>query len=87
MAANKTCAVFSGRAAEDVHHLRGRAGTLLIDRRFFKAVSRKGHRWIDANREEARKRGLLCQRGEWGKAPDDEETRRLKEIIRNVEHG
>jgi hypothetical protein len=30
-------------------------------------VSDEGHRWIDANRDEARKYGWLAGRGDWHK--------------------
>ncbi len=32
--------------ATDIHHLRGRAGQLLLDERYWLAVSRKAHDWI-----------------------------------------
>lgn len=54
--------------ATDIHHVRGRIGKLLMDQRYWLAVSRKGHRWIHDNIEEARKRGWIAQRGDWGKA-------------------
>lgn len=51
----------------EVHHTRGRAGALLLDKRFWIAVSRIGHRWIHSNPAEARRRGWLCAVGEWNK--------------------
>lgn len=47
------------------HHFRGRLGPLLTDTRFFIPVCRKAHRWIDANRAEARLMGLLCDIGQF----------------------
>ncbi len=49
----------------DVHHMRGRAGTLLLDRRFWLGVSRAGHDWIGTNMERARDLGFLCEKGLW----------------------
>lgn len=69
--------------SRDVHHSRGRAGTLLIDVRFWKAVSRRGHYWIDDHPKEARAMGLLCEPGEWNRPPRDAETARLKQLMRH----
>ena len=71
---NKVCCL-DGCAnwSEDVHHSRGRIGDLLFDTRFFLAVCREHHAWIDANRDRARtmlamkgtnrRLPLLCQPG------------------------
>jgi len=77
----RRCAVFPSKAATQVHHVRGRLGPLIIDKRFWKGVSMEGHVWIDANRSKARKLGLLAAEGYWHVWPDDEETRRLKNIL------
>lgn len=61
--------------------MRGRAGTLLIDVRFWKAVSREAHDWIQAHPVEARAEGLLCGPGEWNVAPRDAETARLRALL------
>jgi len=71
------------RAATQVHHSRGRDGTLIIDERFFVPVSDAGHDWIQRNPAAARRAGLLCKRGQWGCAPKDAVTDGLKEMIRN----
>ena len=63
--AHPFCSVLPDRRSETIHHQRGRVGTLLLDERFWIAVSLDGHRWIDANRDEARRRGLLAQIGQW----------------------
>jgi hypothetical protein len=55
--------------ATELHHRFGRAGKLLLWEPGFLAVSAQGHAWIDANRDEARKRGLLCPVGQWNKQP------------------
>ena len=66
--AGKRCAVFPDLPAEEVHHSRGRFGALLLDERYWVAVSRDGHRWIHANVTEARERGWICAKGDWGRA-------------------
>jgi hypothetical protein len=86
LARNTVCAVTGTRATE-VHHARGRVGTLLIDERFWVAVSRPGHRWIEDNKELARKSGLLCEKGLWNVAPKDAVTAKLECMIREVVHG
>lgn len=53
--------------ATEVHHTRGRIGSLLNDERFWLAVSQYGHEWIHAHPNDARKLGLLCQVGQWNK--------------------
>lgn len=53
--------------ATDIHHVRGRLGPLLTDRRYFKATCSKSHRWIHANVTLARALGLLAQPGEWNR--------------------
>lgn len=45
------------------HHIRGRAGTLYRDQRYWMAVSKQGHRWIHSHPAEAKSRGWL---GPWG---------------------
>lgn len=78
------CEKNSKLISEDVHHSRGRAGTLLLDVRFWKAVARKSHDWIQAHPEEARARGLLCQPGEWNRPPRDAETARLRALMMSL---
>ncbi len=51
--------------ATQVHHTRGRIGRLLLDERFWVAVSAAGHEWIHRNIEAARQLGLICERGLW----------------------
>lgn len=53
--------------ATDIHHVRGRAGPLLTDRRHFKATCRNAHDWIHAQPSLARALGLLAQPGQWNK--------------------
>lgn len=86
--ANPICAVHAdGKVkclADQIHHVRGRLATLLIDTRFFKGVCLCGHQFIDQNRELTRECGLLCDKGDWNKAPEDEETRVIREIIKDI---
>lgn len=70
---NPACAVKPGREADDVHHLRGRSGSLLRDTRYWLPVSRAAHVWIDANRAEARAKGWLCEKGDWLRVDEDEQ--------------
>ena len=51
--------------ATDVHHTRGRAGSLLLDERFWIPACRRCHDWIRSNVIEARSRALLCAEGLW----------------------
>lgn len=53
----------------EIHHTRGRLGSLLTDKRYWLAVSKQGHRWIHSNITEARKRGWICEKGKWNVAP------------------
>lgn len=66
----KRCAVFPHLEATEIHHVRGRLGPLLLDERHWLAVSRAGHLWIDAFRDEARAKGWLAQRGDWHRTDD-----------------
>jgi len=58
---NKICPI-TGEMATEVHHKKGRCGALLTDVRFFLAVSRRGHVWIEANPAEAEKLGYVIKR-------------------------
>lgn len=49
------------------HHKKGRDGLLLFDVRHFLPCCLWSHRWIDANKDEARSLGLLAAPGEWNK--------------------
>ena len=53
------------RQASQIHHYSGRDGLLLFDPDNFVPVCTECHRWIDANRDEARRLGLLAKEGEW----------------------
>ena len=55
-----------------IHHIRGRAGELLCDKRWFLGVHDDCHRWIDSHRAEAQARGWLAKKGQWNTKPKDE---------------
>ena len=71
----------------DVHHLRGKVSTLLWDVRFWKLTDRSTHIWIENNKDAARAQGLLCQKGDWLKIPDDEITHELKITMQCLKNG
>ena len=54
--------------SEQIHHARGRLYGLLLDERYWFAVSAKAHDWIHRNPNAARALGLLCEHGKWGTA-------------------
>lgn len=66
LAVHRHCAACCGLAAE-VHHTRGRAGTLLLDTRYWMALCPACHRWVHENIEAARKRNLIAAAGDWNK--------------------
>lgn len=53
----KTCPEYPKLPVEDVHHMRGREGSLLLDTRYWLAVSRKAHIKITNNPAWARSKG------------------------------
>lgn len=59
------CEMCSVRKADSLHHCRGRAGSLLSDARYFKALCEPCHDWIHANPQKARQAGLLAHFGKW----------------------
>ncbi len=54
------------RATEN-HHKRGRISLLLLDKRYWTAICRECHNWIRDHVEEARKLGLIAQKGDWNR--------------------
>lgn len=45
-----------------LHHQRGRIGAFLTDKRYFKSLCGKHHRWVEENPTEAIKMGLSIKR-------------------------
>jgi hypothetical protein len=79
------CAVHGGNCvATEVHHTKGRARTLLIDARWWKAVCSGGHAWIHDQIATARAEGFLCAKGDWNKSPWDLEAIRLAAIMQSL---
>jgi hypothetical protein len=72
--ANHTTCEVTGEPATEVHHRRGRVGTLLIDTRFWMAVSRVVHGLIHRQPATARSEGWIAPTGKWNVPPKDEET-------------
>ncbi len=60
---NCTCC-FAAKVT-DIHHTRGRAGSLLTDRRYVIAVCRACHNWIGEHPAEARRKGWIAEAGKW----------------------
>lgn len=65
--ANPICHVCYDRPATQVHHSRGRVGTLLTNERYWLAVCFPCHKCIHSNISWARAEGFICAIGEWGK--------------------
>lgn len=57
------------KPSEEVHHRFGRRGKLLLDERYWHAVSRPGHDFLHANPCKARMLGLLCLKGCFNSQP------------------
>ena len=76
--------MFRNQPATEVHHANGRAGTLLIDERFWKPLCSSAHRYVTEHPKYAREDGLTCPFGMWNKPPQDEITRVLKDKIREL---
>ena len=63
MRANKVCQFPECKElATDLHHAKGRVGALLTDERYFKALCRSHHRWIEENPTDAKSMGLSASR-------------------------
>lgn len=59
---NKYCPVFPSKLTTEVHHKKGRIGSLLTDDRYWLAVSREGHQYIENNPKEAKLKGWSLSR-------------------------
>lgn len=60
IAAHPVCPV-SGRKTCQVHHSAKREGRWLLLQRYWIAVSSEGHQWIEDNKREAEKLGLMVR--------------------------
>lgn len=58
------------QSSTDVHHKRGRIGTLLTEIKYWLAVCRHCHDWIEAHPEESKEKGLSLDRLKEPHTPD-----------------
>lgn len=58
---NRICPV-TGEPATEIHHKKGRIGSLLLNQKYWLAVSRKGHQQIEACPEWAKENGFSLDR-------------------------
>lgn len=58
---NQKCPI-TGKPTTDVHHMRGRVGNLFLDERYWIALSREGHRYVEENPEWAKEQGYSLNR-------------------------
>ncbi|QQU04200.1 hypothetical protein [Myroides odoratus] len=58
---NQICPI-TKQPTTDVHHKKGRVGSLFLDTRYWLAVSREGHRIIEENPEWAKENGYSLNR-------------------------
>jgi hypothetical protein len=59
---NPRCRVYPKLRSEEVHHMKGRAGSLYLDERYWMAVSAKAHAEITNNPTWARAKGYIITR-------------------------
>jgi len=58
---NQKCPI-NGKPTTDVHHMKGRIGDLLLDTRYWVALSREGHKFVEENPEWAKENGYSLNR-------------------------
>ena len=58
---NKVCPI-TKQPTTDVHHSKGRIGTLYLDKRYWIALSREGHKYVEEHPEWARENGFSLSR-------------------------
>ena len=58
---NQKCPI-TGKPTTDVHHMKGRIGDLLLDTRYWVALSREGHKYVEENPEWAKENGFSLNR-------------------------
>lgn len=58
---NQKCPI-TGKPTTDVHHSKGRIGSLLLDTRYWIALSREGHKYVEENPEWAKENGYSLDR-------------------------
>ena len=68
LAAHPTCHVPGcGKGPTELHHMRGRRH-LLLAKEYWVALCREHHEMCTSSPVQARTLGIVCGRGEWGKA-------------------
>lgn len=58
---NKICPI-TKQPTTDIHHKKGRIGDLLLDERYWVALSREGHKFVEENPEWAKENGYSLNR-------------------------
>ena len=61
-----------------VHHKRGRLGTLKFDERFWIPTTMQNSLWPHTHINEARRKKLIANQGDWHLEPGDWETKRIR---------
>lgn len=59
---NQKCPVYPNQKTTEVHHKKGRVGSLYLDERFWLAVSHEGHKYIELNPIESKEKGWSMSR-------------------------
>jgi hypothetical protein len=58
---NQICPI-TKKPTTDIHHKKGRVGSLFLDENYWVALSREGHKFVEENPEWARKNGYSLDR-------------------------
>ena len=58
---NQICPI-TGNPTTDIHHKKGRVGELFLDTKYWVALSREGHRFVEENPEWAKEKGYSLNR-------------------------
>lgn len=58
---NQKCPI-TGKPTTDIHHMKGRVGSLYLDTRYWVALSREGHKFVEENPEWAKDNGYSLNR-------------------------
>lgn len=58
---NKICPI-TKKPTTDVHHKKGRVGSLFLNQRYWVALSREGHKYVEENPEWAKENGFSLNR-------------------------
>lgn len=59
---NQRCPVYPSQKTTEVHHKKGRIGSLYLDERYWLAVSHEGHKFIELNPIIAKEKGWSLSR-------------------------